>query len=264
LSLLDRRKFLMQLAIGLTALLSMTALHAASTLRVAAAADLAPCIAELNSIFSASVGEADVAYSIGASGNFYAQIKNGAPYDVFLSADMHYPQELIKAGLADAASLTVYAHGQLVMWSNDPKVDVSLGLKALTAPSVQRIAIANPEVAPYGRAAKAALQSAGVWDAVKSKLVVGESIAQTAQFVETGNAQVGLISFAHVNGAKKPVQGHTWIVPANLYPLIEQGAIITAKGKSNPLAIQYLAFLRSEKGRLILRKYSFVLPDKSN
>ncbi|MGZ3239382.1 MAG: molybdate ABC transporter substrate-binding protein [Burkholderiaceae bacterium] len=253
---------MIQLAIGLTALLGTTAIHAASTLRVAAAADLAPCINELNSVFAASVGGADVAYSIGASGNFYAQIKNGAPYDVFLSADLHYPQELIKAGLADAASLMVYAHGQLVMWSNDPKVDVSLGLKTLVAPGIQRIAIANPEVAPYGRAAKAALQSAGLWDAVKSKLVVGESIAQTAQFVETGNAQVGLISFAHVNGANKSAQGHVWVVPANLYPLIEQGAIVTAKGKSNPLAIQYLEFLRSEKGRAILRKYSFVLPDK--
>jgi molybdate transport system substrate-binding protein len=264
LKLFNARKFLIDLAIGSIILLTNTVIHAAPMLRVAAAADLAPCIAELNSAFAANIGGADVTYSIGASGNFYAQIKNGAPYDVFLSADMHYPQELIKAGLADAALLTVYAHGQLVMWSNDPKVDVSLGFKVLTAPTIQRIAIANPEVAPYGRAAKAALQSAGVWDAVKSKLVVGESIAQTAQFVETGNAQVGLISFAHVNGANKPVHGHTWSVPANLYPLIEQGAIATTKGKSNPLAIQYLEFLRSEKGRAILKKYSFVLPDKRN
>jgi molybdate transport system substrate-binding protein len=241
-----------------------TIIHAAPMLRVAAAADLAPCINELNSVFAASVAGADVTYSIGASGNFYAQIKNGAPYDVFLSADMHYPQELLKAGLADAASLMVYAHGQLVMWSNDPKVDVSLGLKALAAPTIQRIAIANPEVAPYGRAAKAALQNAGVWDLVQSKLVVGESIAQTAQFVETGNAQVGLISFAHVNGTNKSAHGHVWIVPANLYPMIEQGAIVTAKGKSNPLAMRYLDFLRSEKGRAVLLKYRFVLPDKRN
>lgn len=247
---------------GLTALLGMTAIHAASMLRVAAAADLAPCIAELNSVFAASVGGAEVTYSIGASGNFYAQIKNGAPYEVFLSADLHYPQELAKAGLADAASLMIYAHGQLVMWSNDPKVNVSLGLNALTTPAIQRIAIANPELAPYGRAAKAALQSSGMWDVVKSKLVVGESIAQTAQFVETGNAQIGLISSAHVNAAKKSAQGQVWIVPANLYPLIEQGAIVTTKGKNNPLAMQYLDFLRSEKGRTILRKYSFNLPLK--
>ncbi|MGZ3158928.1 MAG: molybdate ABC transporter substrate-binding protein [Burkholderiaceae bacterium] len=260
--LLDCKKLLLQLAIGVTVLSAEATVHAASLLRVAAAADLAPCIAELNSVFAASVGGADVTYSIGASGNFYAQIKNGAPYDVFLSADLHYPQELAKAGLADAASLMVYAHGQLVMWTNDPKVDISGGLKALTAQSIQRIAIANPEVAPYGRAAKAALQNAGVWDAVQSKLVTGESIVQTAQFVETGNAQVGLISFAHVNGSKKPAQGQTWIVPANLYPLIEQGAIVTVKGKSNPLATQYLAFLRSEKGRAILQKYSFNLPEK--
>jgi molybdate transport system substrate-binding protein len=255
-------RLLIQLALCLSALLHISAAHTAPSLRVAAAADLAPCINELNSAFAADAGGADVSYSIGASGNFYAQIKNGAPYDVFLSADLRYPQELAKAGLADAASLMVYAHGQLVLWTNDPKVDVSIGLRALTAPAIQRIAIANPEVAPYGRAAKAALEGAGVWDVVKSKLVVGESIAQTAQFVETGNAQVGLISFSHANGAKKPTQGQVWIVPANLYPLIEQGAIVTVKGKGNPLAAQYLAFLRSEKGRAVLRKYSFVLPDR--
>jgi molybdate transport system substrate-binding protein len=258
----DRRKFLIQLAIGWASLSAISTAHAESTLRVAAAADLAPCIVELNSAFAASVGSVDVTYSIGASGNFYAQIKNGAPYDVFLSADLKYPQELAKAGFAEAASLMVYAHGQLVLWTNDPKVNINSGLQALTASVIQRIAIANPEVAPYGRAAKAALQSAGVWDAVKSKLVIGESIAQTAQFVETGNAQVGLVSFAHVNGTKKPVQGQTWIVPANLYPMIEQGAIVTNKGKNNPLAMRYLEFLQSEKGRAILQKYSFVLPDK--
>lgn len=252
----------MQLVLGAVALLGDATVHAAPLLRVAAAADLAPCIAELNGAFAAGVQGADVAYSLGASGNFYAQIRNGAPYDVFLSADLRYPQELAKAGLADAASLIVYAHGQLVMWSNDPKIDVSTGFRVLTDPAIQRIAIANPEVAPYGRAAKAALERAGVWDGVKSKLVIGESIAQTAQFVETGNAQVGLISFSHINGARKPRQGQAWKVPDYLYPLIEQGAIVTAKGKSNPLASQYLEFLRSEKGRAILRKYSFALPDK--
>lgn len=258
----NRGKWLAQLVVGLAALIGVAVVHAAPSLRVAAAADLAPCINELNSAFASDAGGVDVTYSIGSSGNFYAQIRNGAPYDVFLSADLHYPQELAKAKLADAASLMVYAHGQLVLWANDPKVDISMGLRALTAPAVQRIAIANPEVAPYGRAAKAALERAGVWDAVKSKLVIGESIAQTAQFVETGNAQVGLISFSHINGAQKPLQGQAWVVPANLYPLIEQGAIVTAKGRSNSLAAQYLAFLRSEKGRAILRKYSFVLPDK--
>jgi molybdate transport system substrate-binding protein len=248
--------------IGLAGLLSVTSVHAAPNLRIAAAADLAPCINELDSAFAADVNGADVTYSIGASGNFFAQIRNGAPYDVFLSADLHYPQELAKAGLADGASLMVYAHGQLALWANDAGLDVSHGLQALNAPAIQRIAIANPEVAPYGKAAKAALQKAGVWEAVKSKLVIGESIAQTTHFVETGNAQAGLISFSHINGAKKPVQGKVWLIPADLYPPIEQGAIVTSKGKANPLAARYLAFLRSEKGRAILRKYSFVLPDK--
>jgi molybdate transport system substrate-binding protein len=249
-----------QLTVGLTALSNLSVARATPTLRVAAAADLAPCLDELNSAFAATVGGADMTYSVGASGNFYAQIKSGAPYDVFLSADLHYPRALIKAGLADAASLMVYAHGQLVMWTNDPKIDLNSGFSTLTAPAIQRIAIANPELAPYGRAAKAALEHAGVWNVVKSKLVVGESIAQTAQFVATGNAQVGLLSLSHVRGAKNPGRGQVWIVPADFYPLIEQGAIVTAKGKTNPLAMRYLEFLRSDQGRAILRKYSFNLP----
>lgn len=255
-------KLLARLAAGLVGLLLTISAHAAPGLRIAAAADLAPCIDELDSAFAVSAGGADVTYSIGASGNFFAQISNGAPYDVFLSADLHYPQALAEAGLADAASLVVYAHGQLALWTTDSAFDTAQGLRALAGPAIRRIAIANPDIAPYGRAAKAALQRAGVWDAVRPKLVIGESIAQTAHFVETGNAQAGLISYSHIHSAKKPVQGKVWLVPADLYPVIEQGAIVTAKGKSNPLAMRYLAFLRSEKGQNILRKYHFVLPGK--
>jgi molybdate transport system substrate-binding protein len=231
-------------------------------LRVAAAADLAPCIAELNHAFSSDVGGADVTYSIGASGNFYAQIRNGAPYDVFLSADLHYPQELGKAGLADKASLTVYAYGQLAMWISDPRLDVANGLQVLTAPAIHRIAIANPDIAPYGRAAKAALEHTGVWKAVQPKLVIGESMAQAAQFVTSGNAQAGLISFSHINEFGKSVPGRVWLVPADFYPPIEQGAIVTAHGKDNPLAKRYVAFLASDKARAILLKYRFLLPDR--
>jgi molybdate transport system substrate-binding protein len=257
----NRRKILWHVAMVFVALSGMTIAYAAPMLRVAAAADLAPCIEEINSAFAASVSGADVTYSIGSSGNFYAQIKNGAPYDVFLSADLQYPQELAKVGLADATSLTVYAHGQLVMWTNDPKIDISAGFKRLTAADIQRIAIANPDIAPYGRAAKAALQQAGVWEAVQSKLVTGENIAQTAQFIETGNAQIGFVGKTHVQNKKETMHGKAWQVPASFYPLLEQGAIVTAKGKGNPLASQYLAFLRSDKGRTVLRKYGFTLPD---
>src|SRR5262249_45668359 len=148
--------------------------------------------------------------SIGSSGNFFAQIKNGAPFDVFLSADTDFPMALAKDGLADSSSLVVYAYGRLVMWSNKPTVDVSTGFKALTQPAIKRIAIANPNVAPYGRAAKEALQRAGVWDAVKPKIVFGENISQTAQFVETGNADVGLVSSGYISNATTISPSQIW------------------------------------------------------
>lgn len=253
---------LAKIATTLAALLCWsTPALSAPALQVAAAADLAVCIGELNAAYAKSAGGADVKSSIGSSGNFFAQIKNGAPFDVFLSADTHYPRELVKAGLADGATLTVYAYGQLVMWTNDPQVDVSAGLRLLTDPKITRIAIANPDVAPYGRAAKAALERAGIWDAIKPKLVFGENIAQTAQFVDSGNAQVGFVGITHTKSADNVPRGRAWQVPAELFPLIEQGGIVTRRGSANPLAQKYLVFLRSEAGRAILRKYGFALPE---
>jgi molybdate transport system substrate-binding protein len=233
----------------------------ASALQVAAAADLATCIDEINRGFANSVGGAEVKSTIGSSGNFFAQIRNGAPFDVFLSADTFYPRELAKAGLADPATLMVYAHGQLMMWSTDPAIEPGSGLKLLADRRIARIAIANPDVAPYGRAAKAALEHAGLWHVVKHKLVFGENAAQTAQFVETGNAQVGFVGSAHVKAVGNLTKGRGWLVPAGFYPVMEQGAIVTAKGRTHPLAVRYLDFLGSHDGRAILHKYGFSLPE---
>nr|WP_314629361.1 molybdate ABC transporter substrate-binding protein [uncultured Noviherbaspirillum sp.] len=223
---------------------------AAAPLRIAAAADLATCMPSLNAGFD---GETSV--TVGASGNFYAQIRNGAPFDILMSADTGYPQALADAGLADAASMVVYALGQLVLWSADPKLDTSAGLSLLADPAVRRIAIASPEVAPYGRAAKAALQQAGLWDRLQQKLVYGENVAQTMQFVESGNAQAGLVSRAHVK--ERP---NGWVLPAGSYPALEQGAIVTARGKSHPAAARYLQFLGSQRGRALLAACGFLLP----
>jgi molybdate transport system substrate-binding protein len=223
---------------------------AAAPLRIAAAADLATCMPSLTAGFD---GETSV--TIGASGNFYAQIRNGAPFDILMSADTGYPQALADAGLADGASLVVYALGQLALWSADSKLKTSAGLALLTDPAVRRIAIASPEVAPYGRAAKAALQQAGLWDRVQGKLVFGENVAQTMQFVESGNAQLGLVSNAHVK--EKP---NGWVLPAGSYPALEQGAIVTARGKDHPAAARYLQFLRSAPGRALLAGCGFLLP----
>ena len=227
-----------------------TVSSAAAPLRIAAASDLATCMPALSAGFD---GETSV--TIGASGNFYAQIRNGAPFDVLMSADTGYPQALAAAGLADGSSMVVYALGQLVLWSADPGLKTAEGLALLTAPAVRRIAIASPEVAPYGRAAKAALQQAGLWERVQSKLVYGENAAQTMQFVESGNAQLGLVSRAHVK--ERP---NGWVLPANSYPPLEQGAIVTTLGKRHPDAARYLQFLRSERGRALLSGCGFLLP----
>lgn len=229
-------------------------------LHIAAASDLALCIAELNAAFVTTTGPADVKVSIGSSGNFFAQIKNGAPFDVFLSADLFYPQTLAKEGLADLSSLVVYAHGQLMMWTSDANIDVRRGMDILSDPKVRRIAIANPEVAPYGRAARAALQRSGLWDALQSKMIIGDSVAQAAQFVETGNAQIGFVGASHIQRVLAESGSRVWRVPADAYPRIEQGGIVTTRGKNNPQAAQYLVFLRSEAAQAVLRKHGFVLP----
>lgn len=218
--------------------------------RIAAAADLAPCIDRLNA--ASGIG---ATATIGASGSFYAQIRNGAPYDVFLSADTAYPRALAEAGQADPASLFVYAHGRLALWAAAPGIRVDGGLRLLTDPSIRRIAIANPEVAPYGKAAKAALQRAGLWEQLQGKLVFGENIAQTMQFVESGNAQVGLVSSAHLAGRQAG-----WMLPADSYPPIEQGAILTRRGGADPRAAAYLRFMRSDAARAVLADCGFILP----
>jgi molybdate transport system substrate-binding protein len=251
---------LLQLIAAAT-LLSSTAI-AAPALHVAAASDLATCIEEINRGFAQSAGELEVKVSVGSSGNFFAQIKNGAPFEVFLSADMFYPRELARVGLADVTTLIIYAQGHLMMWSIDPALDLNAGLRVLLEPSVLRIAIANPGVAPYGRAAKAALEKAALWDAVRPKLVFGENVAQTAQFVETGNAQIGFVGSSHVHDKNGNLKGRSWLVPQELYPPLEQGGIVTAKGRANPAAAKYLAYLQSDGGRAILQKCGFTVPDK--
>ena len=241
--------------------LSFSNAMATQPLYVAAAADLAPCIDELNARFTQEAGGADIKVSIGSSGGFFAQIRNGAPFEVFLSADTQYPLELAKSGMADPQTLYVYAFGQLMMWSADTHLNVDAGLSLLKEPRIERIAIANPDLAPYGRAAKAALEKAGLWNAVQGKLVIGENIRQTAQFVQTGNAQIGFVSATHLANIPPGSAGVAWRVPAELYSRIEQGAIVTAKGSANPLASKYVKFLKSDAARAVLRKYGFTLPE---
>lgn len=247
------------LALGLAFAAAAPAVRA-SSLSLAAASDLVYCLEELNAAFAKAHPDIAIKTSTGSSGNFFAQIKNGAPFDLFLSADLVYPRELIKAGLADGASLTPYAVGRIVVWTAKDGVDVSAGLAALAGPAVRRVAIANPDHAPYGRAAQGALESAKLWDAVQAKLVHGENISQTAQFVETGNADAGIVALSLVLSPKLKKKGRWVVVPEKLYPPLEQGAVLTAKGADNPAARSYLEFLRSAAAREIFDRFGFRLP----
>lgn len=245
--------------LAILAFLTTTAAHA-QPLLIAAASDLSYCIDALGAAFRKEAPEAQVKVSLGASGNFYAQIKSGAPFEVYMSADMAYPARLAQDGLADGASLVQYATGRLALWSLDPRFDLRQGMRVLDDARLTRLAIANPEVAPYGRAAKAALEQHGYWDAIKSKLVVGENIAQTAQFVQTGNAQLGIVSLSTVLSPRLKGVGSHYLIPDTGGAQIEQGAIVTKAGQRNRLAARFVQFLKTPAARAILAQSGFGMP----
>ncbi|WP_426174513.1 molybdate ABC transporter substrate-binding protein [Massilia sp. TWR1-2-2] len=247
-----------RLILLLTLLLALPA--RAETLLVAAASDLSYCIDELGAAFSKQSPRAQLKVSTGASGNFFAQIRHGAPFEVFLSADMDYPAQLARDGAAVGATLTPYALGRIVLWTLDERFDVQQGMRVFDDARITRVAMANPAVAPYGRAAKAALEAAGKWPALQPKMVIGENIAQAVQFVQTGNAQIGIVSLASVVSPRLTGQGSYYLVPdAGLAPIV-QGAIVTAAGKDNPLAARFVQFLSSPAARAILQRHGFGLP----
>ena len=177
-----------------------------------------------------------------------------------MSADVLFPRELIRAGLADEGTLQIYAVGRIVLWTSTPdKVDVAKGFDLLRDADgpVKRLAVANPDHAPYGRAAKEALQHEKLWDAVQSRVVTGENIAQTAQFVETGNADAGFVALSLVLSPKLSKVGKWWEVPADTYNKLEQGVVLTKTGANNPLAKMYVEFLKTDEARAIFDKYGF-------
>jgi molybdate transport system substrate-binding protein len=233
-------------------------------IRVAAASDLKFAMAELAKNFEKQTGTR-VSVTYGSSGNFFSQIQNGAPFDLFFSADIEYPRKLEAAGFAEPGTLYEYAVGRLAIWMPpDAKVNVTkLGWQALLDASVQKIAIANPEHAPYGRAAVAALQREGIYESMKAKLVFGENISQAAQFVQSGNAQAGIIALSlAISPAMR--DGKRWEIPADMHPAIEQGAIVLKNAKNRDTARAFLEFVKSEAGRSILAKFGFAIPVSGN
>jgi molybdate transport system substrate-binding protein len=230
-------------------------------LTVAAAADLGNVLKEVAANYEKKSG-VTVKLSFGASGALTQQIQNGAPFDIFFSADMDFPRQLIAAGEAEGPVPYQYAIGKLVLWvPSDSPLDIEhKGMSALLEPSVKKIAIANPQHAPYGRAAVAALKHAGLYDQISDKLVLGENISQAAQFAESGNAQVGFVAFAHAAAPSMQGKGKYWEVPADFYPPLAQGVVIVSHSQHKKEAAEFIDYIKTNEVADLLRKYGFTVP----
>jgi molybdate transport system substrate-binding protein len=232
------------------------------TVTVAAAADLMYAMNEIAPNFEKATG-CTVRVSTGSSGNFLSQIENGAPFDVFFSADIEYPRKLEAEGLAVSGSTCLYAVGKIVLWvRNDSRLDISKGLAALRDPSIQKVAIANPQHAPYGRAAEDALRKSGVYDAVKDRFVLGENISQAAEFVESGNADAGILALSLVLSPGLKEKGRFWRIPENLHAPIQQGVVLVRASQNPKGARAFLDYIKSPATAALLERYGFVLPAK--
>jgi molybdate transport system substrate-binding protein len=230
-------------------------------LSIAAAADLKFALDDLIRQFEQEHPATKVNVTYGSSGNFFAQIQSGAPFDLFFSADVAYPRKLAATGLG-ADEVFLYATGRIVIWvtKNSPVAVDKLGIKALLEPSVRKIAVANPEHAPYGRAAVAALKALNIYDQVASRLVFGENIAQTAQFVQSGAADAGILALSLAVAPQMREAGRFWQVPSETYPRIEQGGIILKSSKQLETARAFRDFILGDHGRQVLKDYGFYLP----
>ena len=232
------------------------------TVTIAAASDLTYAMNEIAGNFQKATG-CTIRLSMGSSGNFLTQIENGAPFDVFFSADVAYPKKLEAEGLAAPGSTYVYAIGKIVLWTrNDSLVDVGKGFSVLRDPAVQKIAIANPAHAPYGRAAEEALRHSGVYEAVKGRLVLGENISQAAEFVESGNADAGILALSLVVSPAMKAKGRVWNIPENLYAPIEQGAVALRAAANPQGARQFLDYIKLDATTALLERYGFALAGK--
>jgi len=228
---------------------------------VAVAANLKPAFEEVAARFQALEPGVEVRPTYGASGTFFAQLANGAPFDLFLSADAEYPARVVEKGLADGKAFD-YAQGRLVVWvpAGSPVDLEGRGLAALGDPTVRKIAIANPEVAPYGRAAREALERAGLLASLKPRLVAGQSVAQAAQFVESGSAQAGFLPLSLARAPPLSEKGRVWELPAGSHAPVVQAGVVLRAARQPALARALAAFLTGEAGREILARGGYGLP----
>lgn len=238
----------------IAALLLAASSHA-TEINVAVAANFTGPMNAIAAEFAKDTGH-KAKLSFGSSGNFYAQIKNGAPFEVFISADDEKPAVLEKEGLGIADSRFTYAIGSLVLWSAKAGFVDDKG-EVLRHGQFNKLAIANPKLAPYGKAAVEVLTNMGLLDAVSPKFVQGENIAQTCQFAMTGNADLGFVALSQVMKDGKVTSGSTWIVPGNMHTPIRQDAIILSPGKDNPAAKALMAYLKGDKAIAIIHSYGY-------
>jgi molybdate transport system substrate-binding protein len=261
------RRVLSPSLIASLALLSGTLIPRAESadreINVAAAADLSSALQEVATNYEKRTG-VKVKLSFGASGALTQQIQNGAPFDLFFSADMDYPKQLIAGGQAEGPTLYRYAVGRLVLWVPiDSPLDVEhKGMDVLLDPSVKKIAMANPQHAPYGRAAAATLKHYGLSERVSDRLVLGENISQAAQFVESGNAQVGFVALAHAVAPAMQGKGKYWMVPAEAYPPLDQGVVVISHSPHTQDAAAFLDYVKTAEVAAVLRRYGFSLPEQ--
>jgi molybdate transport system substrate-binding protein len=233
---------------------------AAQEITVAAAADLQFAMPDIAAHFQQETGKS-VKLIYGSSGNFAQQLQNGAPFDMFFSANLDYAKQLQAAGLTEPDTFYQYATGKIVLWvPNDSKLDLSVGLRVLLDPSIKKIAIANPEHAPYGKAAVAAMQKNNLYDQVKDRLVLGENISQAASFVASESADVGIVALSLALSPNMKDKGRYVEVPASDYPAIQQACVIMSSSKNKDTARQFLKFIQSPPTKALFQKYGFTVP----
>jgi molybdate transport system substrate-binding protein len=231
------------------------------TLTIAAAADLKFALDEAIRQFKTQNAGIDVQAIYGSSGNFYTQITNNAPFDVFMSADMEYPLKLEKDGLAIDGSEFKYAVGRVVIWTrNDSPLDVErLGMQSLLDPSIKKISIANPQHAPYGRAAVSAMQKSGVYDRVKDKIVLGENVTQALEFIDTGTAQAGIVAMSLTSAPELKSRGKYFEIPVDSYPRMDQGGVILKRVRDRDAAERFRSFVLSPACQAIFKQFGFYM-----
>ena len=235
--------------------------QAGDNILIAAASNLRFAMHEICHDFQEENSSIQTKVSYGSSGNFFAQISQGAPFDIFFSADATYPELLEKGGLAAKDMQKVYAVGKIVLWfPKESKADPDKGLQAVTSTEVKKLAIANPRHAPYGRAAEESLRYYGLWEKVEEKLIYGENISQTAQFVHTRAADAGIVALSLAISPKMLDEGRYWVIPDESHSDIEQIYVVLKKGKGKKSIRKFLDFIHGEMGGNILSRYGFVIP----